>query len=251
MGLGFFYILSENSGKFKWSKQSNKVDIQPQHWTSTQACSFLTPVNFLFTHFFHLSWINSSGLFSTTGSNDNYPLIHTQWLVNSNKVIPATQAHECRLKTNRSQLSSLFPSPGEEMPWGHILAVADTTLDSIVRNLVLAPKILNTAQPLVQLFHLKSLKQKGNLETKNNPHNRFVTCSHTCSHATNVVFIYHTWTGQKITEPRASSPPPSHLEVVLRAVRPMLFWRQIKGTRRLHLSPFLRCCIHVATCLCA
>lgn len=95
-----------------------------QHRASTQACSFLTSVNFLFTHFSHLSRINSSGLFSTTGSNDNYPLSHTERLVNSNKVIPATQAHECRLRTNRSHLNSLSPSPGEEMLWGHILALA-------------------------------------------------------------------------------------------------------------------------------
>jgi len=135
-----------------------------QHRTSTQACSFLTPVNFLFTHFSHLSWINSSGLFSTTGSNDNCPLIHTQRLANSNEVIPATQAHGCRLKTNRSQLNSLSPSPGEEMPWRRVLAMADTTLDNIVRNPFPAPKILNSAQPLSPLgatLLSRILKTKG------------------------------------------------------------------------------------------
>lgn len=36
---------------------------------------------------------------------------------------------------------------GEEMPWGHVLAMADTTLDSMVKKPSPSSEILNSAQP--------------------------------------------------------------------------------------------------------
>lgn len=157
-----------------------------KHRTSTQACSFLTPVNFLFTHFSHLSWINSSGLFSTTGSNDNYPLIHTQRLVNSNKVIPATQAHECRPKTNRSQLNSLSPSPSEEMPQEHVLAMTDTTLVlSGILFRLLKFLILPNPKPLWCNSFLQNPQNERDTWKLKITHVIvfLLTWSHTCSHA--------------------------------------------------------------------
>lgn len=135
-----------------------------------------------------------------------------QQLVNSNKVIPATQAHECRLKTNRSQVNSLSLSRGEEMPWGQVLVMAVTILDSIVRNPFLALQILDSAQTLSSFgatFHPKSSERMGySWKLK-------ITCVITffyvctLSLTRSLFFIYHTWTGQMITEIRVSSPLPS------------------------------------------
>lgn len=131
-----------------------------QHRASTQACSFHRPVNFLFTHFSHLSWINSSGLFSTTGSNDNYTLIHTWWLANSNKGIPASQAHECRLKTSRNQFSSLPPLPCEEMWWGCASAMDRYNLWAVLPGILFQLlKCLVLFSPLLQLFHQNPRKE--------------------------------------------------------------------------------------------
>lgn len=148
-----------------------------------------------------------------------------QQLVNSNKVIPATQAHECRLKTNRSQVNSLSLSRGEEMPWGQVLVMAVTTSDSIVRNPFLALQILDSAQTLSSFgatFHPKSSERMG-YSWKLKITCVITLCVHIVPHQISVLHLpYLDWSDDNRNQSQFTSPIPSF---VLRPVRPTLDWR--------------------------